>query len=117
MLQKLLGKAKWLKLKRELTENAKKIWIVAPIPRQYDKKVKTIENGPREIDLDIIFYGGESYSDEDLCIPHKRWRERDFVVTPLLDLLDAGFFDSGFFSEQRKLLKTMSRLYPPFSAF
>ena len=80
-------------------------------------RVKTIENGPREIDLDIIFYGGESYSDEDLCIPHKRWRERDFVVTPLLDLLDAGFFDSGFFSEQKKLLKTMSRLYPPFSAF
>ena len=45
MPQKLLGKAKWLKLKRELTEDAQKIWIVAPIPRQYNKKVKAIEDG------------------------------------------------------------------------
>ena len=45
MLQKLLGKATWLKLKRELTEDAKKIWIVAPIPRKYNKKVKAIEDG------------------------------------------------------------------------
>lgn len=39
------GKAKWLKLKRELTEDAKKIWIVAPIPREYNKKVKEIQEG------------------------------------------------------------------------
>ncbi len=45
MPQKLLGKAKWLKLKRELTQDAKKIWIVAPIPRQYDKRVKEIQDG------------------------------------------------------------------------
>lgn len=45
MPQKQHGKAKWLKLKRELTEDAKKIWIVAPIPRQYDKKVKELQDG------------------------------------------------------------------------
>ena len=38
------GKTKWLQLKREIKEDAKKIWIVAPIPRQYQKKVKKIEN-------------------------------------------------------------------------
>ena len=80
-------------------------------------RVKTFENGPREVDLDIIFYGGESYCDDNLCIPHKRWRERDFVVTPLLDLLDSGFFDDEVFVEYKKILKTMSRLCSPFSAF
>ena len=40
----MLGKTRWLELKREPTEDAKKIWIIAPIPRQYKKKVKVIEN-------------------------------------------------------------------------
>lgn len=61
MLQKLLGKAKWLKLKRELTENAKKIWIVAPIPRQYDKKVKTIENGEEIEKVETVKYNAYRY--------------------------------------------------------
>ena len=61
MLQKLLGKAKWLKLKRELTENAKKIWIVAPIPRQYDKKVKTIENGEEIEKIETVKYNAYRY--------------------------------------------------------
>ena len=34
------GKTQWKKLKREVIENAKKIWIIAPIPRKYQKKVK-----------------------------------------------------------------------------
>lgn len=39
------GKKAWLKLGRELTEDAKKIFISAPIPRQYEKIVKVVENG------------------------------------------------------------------------
>lgn len=42
--------------------------------------------GPREIDIDIIFYGQELYEANDLIIPHPSFRERDFVLRPLLDL-------------------------------
>lgn len=42
---KVAGKSKWTKLKRELIPQAQKIFIIAPIPRKYSKKVKKIENG------------------------------------------------------------------------
>ena len=61
MPQELHGKAKWLKLKRELTEDAKKIWIVAPIPRQYNKKVKTIEDGEEVEKTETIKYNAYRY--------------------------------------------------------
>ena len=57
----MLGKAKWLKLKRELTEDAKKIWIVAPIPRQYEKKVKTIENDEEIEKIETVKYNAYRY--------------------------------------------------------
>lgn len=41
---KVAGKSKWIKLKRELIPDAQKIFIIAPIPRTYSKKVKKIEN-------------------------------------------------------------------------
>ena len=42
---RVAGKSKWLKLKRELVPGAQKIFIIAPIPRQFSKKVKKVENG------------------------------------------------------------------------
>ena len=57
----MLGKSRWLKLKRELTEDAKKIWIVAPIPKQYNKKVKVIENGEEIEKVETIKYNDYRY--------------------------------------------------------
>lgn len=42
---RVAGKSKWLKLKRKLVPGAQKIFIIAPIPRQYSKKVKKVEDG------------------------------------------------------------------------
>lgn len=42
---RVAGKSKWIKLKRELAPSAQKIFIIAPIPRQYSKKVKIVEDG------------------------------------------------------------------------
>lgn len=61
MLHKLLGKSKWLKLKRELTENAKKIWIVAPIPKKYENKFKVIEDGKEVEKTEIIRFNFYKY--------------------------------------------------------
>lgn len=42
--------------------------------------------GPREIDIDIIFYGNQQLRTEGLSLPHPLFRERDFVLRPLADL-------------------------------
>lgn len=58
---KVAGKTKWLKLKRELVENAKKIWIIAPIPRQYNKKIKVIEDGEEIEKIKVVKYNAYRY--------------------------------------------------------
>jgi len=44
-------------------------------------------NAPRPIDLDILVFGGETVSDEDLTVPHPRMGSRRFVLQPLADIL------------------------------
>lgn len=53
------------------------------------------KNHPRVIDIDILFFGTESFHEEELEIPHPRWRERLFVIIPLLELTDSIRFDNG----------------------
>jgi len=48
---------------------------------------KTFRNGPRLIDLDILFYGQRIIQEKDLCIPHPRLQGRAFVLVPLNDLV------------------------------
>lgn len=43
-------------------------------------------NAPRTIDLDLLYLGGESISDETLTLPHPRIGERRFVLQPLADI-------------------------------
>lgn len=42
--------------------------------------------GPREIDLDILFYDDLILSDDILTLPHKGIHLRDFVLLPLIEL-------------------------------
>ncbi|MEI7812691.1 MAG: 2-amino-4-hydroxy-6-hydroxymethyldihydropteridine diphosphokinase [Ignavibacteria bacterium] len=42
--------------------------------------------GPREIDIDLLFFGSKIFSDEKLTVPHKEVLLRDFVLLPLLEL-------------------------------
>lgn len=49
-------------------------------------RVERFRWGPREIDIDIIFFGREQYNEENLSIPHSHYRERDFVLQPLIDI-------------------------------
>jgi 2-amino-4-hydroxy-6-hydroxymethyldihydropteridine diphosphokinase len=46
----------------------------------------TFHWGPREIDIDIIFYGDQVVETGKLTIPHLGFRDRDFVLQPLSDL-------------------------------
>lgn len=42
--------------------------------------------GSRVIDLDIILWSGGAWSSPGLNVPHRLFRERDFVLKPLLAL-------------------------------
>lgn len=43
-------------------------------------------NHPRELDLDLIFFGEQRLDTRDLVVPHPRWHERSFVTGPLEEL-------------------------------
>ena len=48
---------------------------------------RTIPNGPRTLDLDLLFYGDRVLDSERLTLPHPRLHERAFVLVPLCDVL------------------------------
>jgi dihydroneopterin aldolase/2-amino-4-hydroxy-6-hydroxymethyldihydropteridine diphosphokinase/dihydropteroate synthase len=52
-------------------------------------RTKTFTNGPRVVDLDLLFYDDESVSLESeeggLIVPHPRIAEREFVLRPLAE--------------------------------
>lgn len=49
-------------------------------------RVRETDKGPRIIDLDLLLYGDEETASHLLTIPHPGLTERDFVVTPLLEV-------------------------------
>ena len=46
----------------------------------------TMQNGPREIDIDVLLYNQEILESRALTIPHPRFHERKFVLEPLAEL-------------------------------
>ncbi|KAL1754326.1 Dihydropteroate synthase-like protein [Schizophyllum commune] len=63
-------------------------------------RVPSVRNGPRAIDLDVVFYDDETIDtrapadrgsldnlQDHLVVPHPRLHERDFVLRPLADMI------------------------------
>jgi 2-amino-4-hydroxy-6-hydroxymethyldihydropteridine diphosphokinase len=55
------------------------------IEKQMGSK-KAFANGPRLIDLDILLYGDETISQNELQVPHPRMLQRRFVLVPLTEI-------------------------------
>jgi 2-amino-4-hydroxy-6-hydroxymethyldihydropteridine diphosphokinase len=72
------------------------------------------KNGPRTIDLDILWIEGESLSTESLVVPHPRLAERAFALRPLIDLApDARHSETGLVFAELPLALTELRLAKP----
>lgn len=49
-------------------------------------RIRKIKNGPRAIDLDILFYSNRIINKNDLIVPHPRLHKRLFVLEPLKEI-------------------------------
>lgn len=76
-------------------------------------RVRSFKNAPRTLDIDIVFFENLQIKTPRLEIPHPRWKERDFVITPLLDLLEQGAFDGENYAFVKEILKTKTRKFNP----
>lgn len=54
---------------------------------QNQKRVRTIKNGPRTIDVDILLIDEKVIDRTDLQVPHPRMHERAFVLCPAADIV------------------------------
>jgi 2-amino-4-hydroxy-6-hydroxymethyldihydropteridine diphosphokinase len=55
--------------------------IEQALGRDHDRR-----QGPRTLDLDILFYGARVIRESDLIIPHPRLHLRRFVLAPMVEL-------------------------------
>ncbi|BCG56645.1 2-amino-4-hydroxy-6-hydroxymethyldihydropteridine diphosphokinase [Paenibacillus sp. URB8-2] len=50
-------------------------------------RVREIQNGPRTVDLDLLWMDGQTMNTPHLTLPHPRMLERAFVLFPLRDIV------------------------------
>jgi 2-amino-4-hydroxy-6-hydroxymethyldihydropteridine diphosphokinase len=64
---------------RELLERCRRL--------EHDaRRVRTVRDGPRTLDADVLLVGDEVHQDPELEIPHPRMWQRRFVLAPLRDV-------------------------------
>jgi 2-amino-4-hydroxy-6-hydroxymethyldihydropteridine diphosphokinase len=76
---------------------------IVKIERELGRR-RMIENGPRTIDIDILFFGNAVVQTGELTIPHPRFAERRFVLAPMAELAP-DLRDPGSSRTMRELLR------------
>jgi 2-amino-4-hydroxy-6-hydroxymethyldihydropteridine diphosphokinase len=76
--------------------------IILEIERDLGR-VRREKNGPRLIDIDILFYGIKIISDPGLTVPHPLLHERRFALAPMNNI-DPGFTHPLFNKTIKQLL-------------
>ena len=74
--------------------------------------------GPRVIDLDILLFGDDEWNTPDLVVPHPRMAERDFAITPLLEVSpDVRWPDGSPVTRERATQGRVTRVIGPVPGF
>ena len=84
------------------------------------RDANALRNGPRPLDLDILLYDQQivndhneirlesvTVEDHNLTVPHPLMTERDFVLTPLLDVTPAEYVHPGMNQTLRQLHRSL----------
>lgn len=71
-------------------------------------RIPSFQNGPRLIDMDILFYDDLTLETPTLVIPHPRLHERAFVLIPLSDIA-SGLIHPGLGRSVLELVETVDR--------
>ena len=71
-------------------------------------RVKTFRYGPRKIDIDIIFFNNLEIKNDQLTIPHYDWKNRRFVVEPLVELFKE--FDLSEYKINNQKIKKVANI-------
>ncbi len=50
-------------------------------------RVRNEPGGPRRIDIDIVFYEDWIIEEDDLTVPHPRYADRNFVLSPMNEIV------------------------------
>ena len=83
-------------LKTQLSPQAL-LYALQNIEREQGRIQTQEKNGPRTLDLDILLYRDQIIHEADLTIPHPRFLERAFVLTPLLEIAPNLILPDGRF--------------------
>jgi 2-amino-4-hydroxy-6-hydroxymethyldihydropteridine diphosphokinase len=78
--------------------------------KQIEKKIGRTQTGrwgPRNIDIDIIFCSNLSIKNKELNIPHLRYKDRKFVLIPMMEL-DKSYRVDGISATIETVLKNCS---------
>ena len=54
--------------------------------KEFGRRTKKVINEPRRLDLDLIAFGDETFSQPELILPHPRAHERRFVLQPMSEV-------------------------------
>lgn len=57
-------------------------------------RLRTLRNGPRTLDLDLILAEDIAIDTPELTLPHPRWLQRPFVIEPVRALLASGILEA-----------------------
>lgn len=53
-------------------------------------RVRSVQNGPRILDIDLILAENYSCDTHNLILPHPRYHQRRFVLQPMLEMFPDG---------------------------
>lgn len=70
---------------------------------------RTIPKGPRNIDIDLLFWGTEQITLPTLQVPHPRWSQRSFVYFPLQELPAASLLAEHFSTSWQQAAQELTK--------
>jgi dihydroneopterin aldolase/2-amino-4-hydroxy-6-hydroxymethyldihydropteridine diphosphokinase len=95
---------------------ARELLAVARALEDRAGRVREERNGPRTLDVDLLYVGDERIDEVDLVVPHPRIAERSFVLAPLEDVAPSRVdndwrdrvADGGRLHETMRLVATLA---------